>query len=110
MKFDVSSPRADAAVIRPCGRLDMTAAPELRDLVTTAVRDEARSHVVIDLAATDFIDSSGLGSLIGGLKVARNAGGDLRIACPTTQVTMVLELTNMLRILRPYETVEDALS
>lgn len=110
MKFDVTFPRAGAAVIRPCGRLNMTAAPELRDLVSTAVRDQERSHVVIDLAATDFIDSSGLGSLIGGLKIARTAGGDLRIACPTAQVTMVLQLTNMLRILRPYQTVEDALS
>ncbi len=110
MKFDVTFPNVGAAVIRPSGRLNMTAAPELRDLVATAIRDQGRSHVVIDLAATEFIDSSGLGSLVGGLKAARTAGGDLRIACPTTQVRMVLELTNMLRILRPYETVEDALS
>ncbi|SDO34021.1 anti-sigma-factor antagonist [Nakamurella panacisegetis] len=109
MKFDVTFPNSGAAVIRPCGRLNMTAAPELRDLVATAVREQGRSHVVVDLTATDFIDSSGLGSLIGGLKAARSAGGDLRIACPTTQVRLVLELTNMLRILRPYETVQDAL-
>lgn len=109
MRFEMSYPRAGAAVIRPAGRLNMTAAPELRDLVATAVRDQARSHVVIDLADTSFIDSSGLGSLIGGLKTARTAGGDLRIAGATTQVQTVLELTNLHRVLRSYATVEDAL-
>lgn len=89
------------------GRLNMVSAPALRATVDEAVGAGSR-HIVVNLAATEFMDSSGLGALIGCLKVARQAGGDLRIACVQKQVRMVLELTNMNRVLSPYETVEEA--
>ena len=44
------------------------------------------NRVVVDLAETQFLDSSGLGALIAGLKTTRQAGGDLRIARPERQV------------------------
>lgn len=101
--------RADGtAVVASTGRLDMVAAPQLRALVTQTVADGA-ARVVVDLEATTFIDSSGLGALIAGLKVARQAGGDLRIARAGEQVRMVLELTQLHTVLKPYETVEAAL-
>ena len=89
------------------GRLNMVSAPALRTTVDEAVGAGSR-HIVINLADTEFIDSSGLGALIGCLKVARQAGGDLRIARVQKQVRMVLELTNMNRVLSPYATVEEA--
>ncbi len=55
------------------------------------------------------MDSSGLGALVASLKRARQAGGDLRIASLTPQVQMVLQLTNLDRVLRPYASVEEAL-
>lgn len=110
MEFDVSYPDNGAAVIRTIGRLNMVAAPRLRALVTDTVTREGRSRVVIDLSDTDFIDSSGLGALIAGLKTARTAGGDLRIAAAPSQVMTVLELTNLNRVLRPYPTVAEGLA
>jgi anti-anti-sigma factor len=98
----------DVAVIRPEGRLNMAAAPRLRAAVTETVT-AGRARVVVDLALVEFIDSSGLGALIGGLKAARQAGGDLRIAAPPAQVSTVLGLTNLDRVLRPFGSVEDAL-
>lgn len=96
-----------AVVIRPEGRLNMVAAPdvrrELHDLIAAG-----HTRVVIDLGGTDFIDSSGLGALISGLKVARQAGGDLRIAAPTTQVATVLTLTNLNRVLHAYDSADTA--
>jgi anti-sigma B factor antagonist len=94
-------------VIRTSGRLNMVAAPRLRELVAQIVRQDGRSHVVVDLADTDFMDSSGLGALISGLKTARAAGGDLRIARAQTQVLAVLQLTNLDQILFPHNTVEE---
>lgn len=93
--------------IHGAGRLNMVAAPRLRDTVTELVAGGA-SHIVVDLGGTEFLDSSGLGALIGCLKMARQAGGDLRIANAGTQVLMVLELTSMHRVLTPYATVEEA--
>jgi len=110
MEFDVQYPQEGVAVIRPVGRLNMVAAPRLRELVTATVTDQGRPRVVIDLSETDFIDSSGLGALIAGLKSARTAGGDLKIAGATRQVTTVLELTNLHRVLRPYATVAECLT
>ena len=68
-----------------------------------------RALLVVDLDQTVFMDSSGLGALVAGLRAARAAGGDLRIARPTEQVLTVLELTTMDRVLRPYATVQEAL-
>jgi anti-sigma B factor antagonist len=65
---------------------------------------------VVDLSGVEFIDSSGLGALIGELKKARQAGGDLRISGVTDQVATVLRLTNLDRVLRPYADVQTATS
>lgn len=97
----------DAAVVRPKGRLDMVAAPMLREVVRETVAD-GHIRVVVDLSDTTFLDSSGLGALIAGLRSAREAGGDLRIACAGEQVLMVLELTKMDTVLRPYPSAEAA--
>ena len=108
IEFETEQVEDDAAVVRPRGRLDMRAAPQLRTLITDTVRG-GRRRLVVDLRETAFMDSSGLGALIAGLKTARQAGGDLRIAEPGEQVRMVLELTQMNTVLRPYASVTDAL-
>lgn len=89
------------------GRLNMAAAPDVRRLVDEVLAS-GRAHVVVDLVDTTFIDSSGLGALIAGLKAARQAAGDLRIANASEQVRMVLGLTNLDRVLQPYEDVASA--
>lgn len=96
------------AVLRVEGRLNLVTAPELRAAVQQAVEEDT-ARVVVDLAGVTFIDSSGLGMVIAGLKHARQAGGELRIAAAGEQVRMVLELTKLHRILRPYESVDEAL-
>lgn len=95
------------AEIRAKGRLNMVAAPKLRELVADVVASGS-SRIVVNLEDTPFMDSSGLGALIGCLKAARQAGGDLRIAGVQPQVKLVLELTSMDRVLTSYETAEEA--
>ena len=99
----------DIAVVRVEGRLNMVAAPELRDVVGQAVAS-GRTRVVVDLAGVEFMDSSGLGALIASLKAARQAGGDLRIAAANEQVALVLKLSNLDRILKPYPDADAAFS
>jgi anti-sigma B factor antagonist len=96
-----------AIVVTPQGRLNMVAAPALRTDLHELV-DGGSARIVIDLSGTTFIDSSGLGALVSGLKAARQAGGDLRIAAPSKQVETVLELTNLNRVLRSYPSVDAA--
>ncbi|EYT61719.1 anti-sigma factor antagonist [Dietzia sp. UCD-THP] len=96
-----------AVVVAPTGRLNMVAAPGLRDQLLELV-DGGSRRVVVDLSATEFIDSSGLGALISGLKAARQAGGDLRIAAPNEQVKSVLKLTRLDRVLTAHESADSA--
>lgn len=94
-------------VIRPVGRLNMVSAPRLGANIDALISD-GTVRLVVDLAGADFIDSSGLGALITGLKKTRQAGGDLRLANPTAQVTAVLEMTNLNRVLQPVSSVDGA--
>ena len=88
-----------AVVLRPEGRLNMVAAPDLREQLHSLVR-AGNTRIVVDLSAVETIDSSGLGALISGLKAARQGGGDLRISAPSEQALAVLELTNLNRVLK----------
>lgn len=90
------------------GRLDLLAAMDVKQRLSDSVKDGSR-HLVVDLGEVSFLDSSGLGALISGLKAARLAGGDLRIACAGAQPRLVLELTTLDRVLHPYPTVEQAM-
>ncbi len=89
------------------GRLNMVSAPNLRAYIDEVVASGV-NRIVVNLADTTFMDSSGLGALIGCLKAARQAGGDLRIAAVQPQVKMVLELTSMDRVLTSYVSGEAA--
>ncbi|GGO65485.1 anti-sigma factor antagonist [Microbacterium nanhaiense] len=99
--------RGSYAVIRVEGRLVASSAPAFRSSVQAAV-DGGSPRVAVDLAAASFVDSSGLGALISGLKTARLAGGDLRITAVPESVRTVLRLTNLDRVLHAYETPEAA--
>lgn len=107
MQLSTENIGTDIAVVRADGRLNMVSAPELRETVTAAIT-AGRPRIVVDLGATSFMDSSGLGALIGCLKSARQAEGDLRIAAPNDQVRMVLKLSNVDRILRSYDSAAEA--
>lgn len=96
-----------ATVIQCDGRLNMVAAPRLRTLLEETV-SAGKKRVVLDLTQTVFVDSSGLGAIVAGLKTARRAGGDLRIAAAGDQVLTVLGLTNLDRVLRPHPSVTEA--
>src|SRR5688500_9261672 len=108
MEFDTDVTADGIVVIRSEGRLNMASAPQLRAVVAECAA-AGRSRIVVDLSAITFVDSSGLGALIGGLRTARQAAGELRIAAPTEQVAPVLGRTTLDRVLRPFATVEDAI-
>lgn len=98
---------ANAVILEIEGRLTAAVAPRLRNEVADLV-SAGHTAVAVDLGKVDFIDSSGLGALIGALKATRVAGGDLRIAGAGEQVRQVLRLTNLDRVLAVYPDAERA--
>ncbi|PSQ70784.1 MAG: anti-sigma factor antagonist [Bacteroidetes bacterium QH_9_67_14] len=76
---------------------------QLRELV-----DEGKTHVVVDLSKTKFMNSSGLGMLISGLTTMRNAGGDLRLARVADRIQSLLVITKLITVFKEFDTVDEA--
>jgi anti-sigma B factor antagonist len=92
-------------VCRPIGELDAYTVGQFR----AALGDLAETrNLLIDLAAVPFMDSAGLGALIGGIRRTREAGGDVAVACGRPTLTRLLHTTGFDRIVAVTETVEDA--
>ena len=106
-QFERNTLESGVVVVKPTGKLNMVAAPMLRKELQGVV-EGGQKHIVVDLSGVELVDSSGLGALISGLKAARQAGGDLRVAAPSRQVITVLELTNLNRVLRVHPSAESA--
>jgi len=70
--------------------------------------DKGRKEIVADLSSVKFMNSSGLGILIGGLTTMRNAGGDLRIAGANKRIESLLMVTKLITVFESYRTVEEA--
>jgi anti-sigma B factor antagonist len=82
-------------------------ASELNDQLHKLITEDKKS-IVIDLKAVSFINSSGLGMLIGGLTTMRNSGGDLKLACASRKIENLLEMTKLLKVFDLHKTVSDA--
>lgn len=72
--------------------------------------EEEQKNVIVDLSATEFVDSSFLGTLVAGLKKATMNSGDLKIVGLQSPVRAMFELTRLYRIFDIFETVEDGLN
>lgn len=92
----------DVMVLSLRGRLDATNAADLKDKVKDCLK-KGRIHIVIDLAEIDFVDSSGLGSLVACLRTVNKAGGDIRIAAVQDRVRAVFELIRLHHVFDIYE-------
>jgi anti-sigma B factor antagonist len=80
---------------RISGRLDASAAPDIRADVAAAFLGEGRNLIVLDLSEVSFLDSIGLGALIGLSKAARGLGGGLRVTAASPPVRRMLQLTDL---------------
>ena len=109
MSISLRSVDTKTAVAVVSDRLDLLTAMDVKAQLQAAVA-RGQYRLVVDLDAVPFIDSSGLGALIGALKAARVAGGDMRIARAKPQVLYVLEITMLDRVLQCHDNVENALA
>jgi anti-sigma B factor antagonist len=92
----------DVVVLKLEGRLDASSARDIREKVSSLSR-ENRVKLVIDMAGVDFIDSSGLGSLVSSLRTVNKLKGDIKISALQDQVRAIFELTRLHRIFGIYE-------
>lgn len=85
-------------VIRLVGELDMATVVQLRQAVTEALETAATS-VVLDLSALTFVDSSGIGALVGASRRFQELGCSFALHAPTRSVLKALRLTGVDRLM-----------
>lgn len=100
---------ADWTVVRLRGQLDVATAPQFRQAMVAA-QFGGSTRVVIDLAGVEFLDSMGLGIIVGAIKRARAHDGELVLAGPTDRIRHVLELSRVADIVPVVDTVEDVIA
>ena len=105
---EIIGPIGDCAVLQVTGELDVYTAPFLRDRMRdlTAV---GVLHVIADLRRVDFLDSTGLGVLVGGLKRFREHGGSLAPVVTKTSILKIFQITGLTSVLPPRSSVADAI-
>lgn len=107
-KIDIQvSSKEDFKVIKPTGDLDVYTVGSLRDAIGEMI-EEGSTKVVVDLDGVPFMDSSGLGALMGGVRRLRESGGDLAIACTREQHLKLFTITGFGEGVSIAPTVEEA--
>lgn len=104
--LDIQTEQADGYTIcRPVGELDAFTVSQFR---TALAELASQPRLLIDMSGVPFVDSAGLGALIGGIRRARELGGDVAVACSRPTLTRLLRTTGFDRIVTVAESVEEA--
>jgi anti-sigma B factor antagonist len=87
----------DGSLIRVTGEVDLYSSPELRTTILKAI-PAAEVQVAVDLGGVEYIDSSGIATLVEGLRSARENGKQFILVSPSDGVLQVLQLARLDRI------------
>jgi len=104
-----AGPIGDCAVIQVTGEVDVYTAPMLRDQIRE-LSAKGAVHLIADLGRVDFLDSTGLGALVGGLKRLREAGGSLALVISTPRILRIFQITGLTKALAAQRSVADAIT
>jgi stage II sporulation protein AA (anti-sigma F factor antagonist) len=109
LSIDVALPREDVALVTVKGFLDIDTATELHHHLANQVH-HGRRHLLLDLSAVPFMDSSGINIILKAYKETRQADGSVRLIDPTPAVQRILDLTGVSLTVPSSKTVDDALA
>ena len=108
-RLDIIGPAGDCAVLQVSGEVDVYTAPMLRE----QIRDLAAKgavYLIADLGQVGFLDSTGLGVLVGGLKRLREAGGSLTLVLTAPRILRLFQITGLTKVLAIRPTVAEAIT
>ena len=108
LQIDVEH-REGYAILSPQGEIDFATGPQLKDAITEALVG-GDVNLIIDLLAVDFIESTGLGALIGGRRRAYALKGSLSLVCTEQQMLKIFRITGLDKVFTIHETVDAAVS
>jgi len=98
-------------IVRVDGELDLVTSPLFREKVENKLNQyEIIKHLILDLKKVNFIDSSGLGAILGRFKRLSQQGGRLSAVNVSPQVRRIFELSGLLKIMEIYNDRQQALN
>jgi anti-sigma B factor antagonist len=98
---------SDHTVVEIGGEIDVYTAPRLRERLIELVGSGAK-HVVVDLGRVEFLDSTGLGVLVGAHRRLRAGEGSLTLVCPHERLLKIFRITGLDSVFDIHGSVEDA--
>lgn len=108
MDLDLETGRlGDKSVVTLRGEIDVYTAPRLRQAIIDLV-DAGATHIVVDMEKVDFLDSTGLGVLVGGLKRVRLKEGSLSIVANQDKILKIFDITGLNKIFSIYPSIDEA--
>ena len=109
MELQIGTARkGDACVVTVAGEVDIYTSPALKTALAAAAT-EGCPLLIVDLNGVGFIDSSGLGVLVGALRRVREAGGDLRVVSGNETVARILRITGLDQVFSLHAALDEAL-
>jgi anti-sigma B factor antagonist len=109
-RLDVSTHiEHESGVVAVAGEIDLATVGPFRQAISDLVNG-GLVHLVIDLSAVTFIDSTGLGVLVGARKRVRDGGGSLRLVCTHHRVLRLLAVTGLAQAMPVHASTDEALA
>jgi anti-sigma B factor antagonist len=99
----------DHDIVAVDGEIDVYTAPALRERLNGLI-SAGRYRLVIDLQGVQFLDSTGLGVLVGGLKRVRSLDGEFSLICSQERILKVFRITGLTSVFSIHDSLDDALS
>jgi len=106
-KMETRSVESKPPIIEFEVEVDVYTAPQLKQQMISLLESGAR-ELVVDLTKVDYLDSTALGVLIGGLKRMRERDGNMVLVCPSPRIRRVFEITGLDKIFDIFNTAQDA--
>ncbi|HEY0798764.1 MAG TPA: STAS domain-containing protein [Candidatus Baltobacteraceae bacterium] len=97
IKVHVHGENGHPHVVELSGEIDVYTSPKVKDAITELI-DKGHYNLVINLEKVRYIDSTGLGVLIGGLKRVREHGGSVNLVCTNPQIKKIFDITGLVKI------------
>lgn len=97
LRVDTSKEADGTATISLSGEVDVYTSPRVKQEIVDLL-NQGVSRLVVDVSQVEYLDSTGLGVLIGGLKRAREHEGDLRLICDNPRILRIFEITGLTKI------------
>lgn len=106
LKIEVEE-KNGAVLLKLNGEVDVYTAPKLKGRLVDLV-DQGKFKIVVDLEEVDFMDSSGLGVLVGGLKRVRSHEGAIALVCTQENILKIFRITGLVKVFPIFENQDQA--